>query len=160
MDNPIEKMYRKLSLPIPMKGVERKIYSCIILLIILGVIWSIEENSWAYLDKSGSAIIIVGIWFTFRDFATTTGKYGDAKRKELLALISKYESVSPQGIINTAMHNGNIENMKHDEMEFTGLIKLMIKRLRITEATILILGTFLNGYGSVIFQYIWPLKNA
>jgi len=88
---------------------------------VLGFIWSLAAKSWGYLDKTSSAIIIVGIWITWRDFSSNIGKYGEAKRKELLALINQYESVMSKGIINTVIHESEIEKLKYSEQELKNL---------------------------------------
>ncbi len=152
---------QRLLLPFPMRGVERKIYVCVFVLLLLGVFWSLMANSWTYLDKIGSGIIIVGLWITWQDYTKRFGEYHEAKRSELVALIAKYDSNAPKGLIGRAIHQGGIEKLKEGvEDEMSSLTLLMIKRSRYTEAAILIFGTFLNGFGSVIFQSIFPLGNA
>lgn len=153
-----EQIANKLRSPLPMKGIERKILISVVLCLLSGTALSLSNSTWSWLNGAGTLIIIIGIWFTWRDFAAIALNYGEAKRKELVQLISKYERNRPKGIISGAMNVGELDKLKNTDQELEKLKVLMVNRLRLMEATILIFGTFTNGFSSLILDLVAPFR--
>ena len=149
-----------MKLPLPLRGLEQRIYAAVILLLAWGVVQSVQFRDWQYFERSGSLVIVIAIMLAWRDLVTL---FGDVRRfyaDEFARRISDIDRSRPSGF--GAVRNGqlekilvNRENIVEASSEVDELIKTLRMRLRTTEAAILILGTLVWGYGSIIAKFLW-----
>lgn len=151
---------KKLKRPIPMRGLERRLYAAVLLLIICGLMWSFLLHDWQYFERSGSLLIIVAIALTWRDLVSLIGNVEKLYQGEFNRLLATFDSARPPGILAGAMHNGKRKDIEAAHRNVEELTRLLRLRLRTTEAAILILGTIIWGYGSVLGNLIWRFNNT
>lgn len=132
----------------PLKGIERNTAILVFLIIVAALLSSIHVGSWDYFERSGSLIVIVGIYLAWRDI---TGKLDSVNRFQA----QKFRGLKPKGIINSAMHPATSEDAFQADVEKS--IEILKKRVRNLEAIVLATGTFIWGYGSVLGNYLYEL---
>lgn len=155
---PLKQINSKLTSIYPMVGFESKIYVAVLLLIVAGLSLSISLADWQYFERSGSLIIIVGILLALKDM---TGKItivegslvGGMKHNLRMAEVKE-----TKGLLSYAAN----EKLKNDISEQTKntqeMFKLFHHRLRRLEAAILIIGTFIWGFGSLMGNLIYSFN--
>lgn len=148
--NDIPILEKKMKSLVPMKGVETTIYAAVFLLVSMGVAQSISFGSWQHLERSGSLIIITGVLVAYYDYVSLLGDMRVFYRTKFKKLLSEMESSKPKGIISGVMHDGKIDDTNTKAKEIDRLLVLARKRVNTIEATIIILGTFISGYGILI----------
>lgn len=150
-----EMLRRKLRRPLPMRGIERRVYAAVLLALLFGVVWSVSSRDWQYFERSGSLVIIVGVGLTWRDLVQLVGRVEDFYRGEFARLQFVLDAQRPPGILASAMHEVNREKIEATNSEVQELIHMLKRRLRTTEAVIVCLGTLVWGYGSVVGNALW-----
>ena len=90
----------------------------------------------------------------WRDYVSLLGDMRRFYSAEI-ARMSVIAGSRPNGLISGAMHDGELENIITASSNVDELIEMLRSRLRTTEAAILILGTLVWGYGSVIAKFLW-----
>lgn len=134
-------------------------YAAVFLFIIMGVTQSLYFNSWQHFGNTGSLIVITGALLAYRDYVFLLGDKRVFYQNHFKKLLTKMEKSKPSGIISGVMHEGKTDNIKKDAKEIDTLLVLARQRLQTIEAIVIILGTFIWGYGAIISELIWPLKH-
>ncbi len=146
----IDAIRRRMKLPFPLRGLERYIYSAVLLLLALGAIQSVQFNDWVYFERSGSLVIVVGIMLAWRDYVSLLGDMRKFYADEITKRLLEIDRSRPVGLIAGAMHDGEREKIVATSSNIDELIAMLLRRLRTTEVAILIIGTLVQGYGSII----------
>lgn len=150
----IDVLRRRMRLPVPLRGVERYIYTAVLLSLACGAVQSIQFNDWQYFDRSGSLVVVIGIMLAWRDYVSLLGNVRTFYSKEIARRLSQLDRSRPSGLIASAMHNGEREKVVAASSDIDELILMLRRRLRTTEVVILIIGTLVQGYGSVIARFL------
>ena len=153
----IDAIRRRMKLPLPLRGLERYVYAAVMLLLACGVVQSVQFNDWQYFERSGSLVIVIAIMLAWRDLVSLLGDVRRFYSDEFARRMSDMDRSRPNGLISGAMHDGERERIVAVSSEVDELIKMLRARLHTTEAAILILGTVVWGYGSVIARFLWDL---
>jgi hypothetical protein len=156
----IDSIRKKLKRPIPMRGLERRVYGAVILLLMCGILWSILLHDWQYFERSGSLVVVVAIALGWRDHVSLLGNVKNIYQAQFDRLLAKLDATRPSGIVAGAIHDKGRQDIEAASMNVEELISLLRRRLRTTEVAILCLGTIVWGYGSVIGNLIWCFSNA
>jgi hypothetical protein len=152
---PLELMNSKLKSVYPMVGLERKIYAAVLLLIVAGFSLSISFADWQYFERSGSLIIIVGILLALKDM---TGKINIVEESVVGGMknnLGMAEVKETKGLVSYAANEKLKEDITEQTKNTKEMFKLFHHRLRRLEASILIIGTFIWGFGSLIGKVIY-----
>jgi hypothetical protein len=156
-EKPIDAIRKKLQRPIPMQGLERRIFAIVLLVLMSGIILSFLLHDWQYFERSGSLIVVVAIALGWKDHIVLLGNMEKCYHDHFGRLLARLDATRPSGITAGTMHDGKRQaietggtNTNADE-----LIVLLRRRLRTMEAGILCLGTVIWGYGSVIGNLIF-----
>jgi hypothetical protein len=156
----IDSTRRRMKIPLPLPGAERLIYSAVILVLTCGALQSVQFNDWELFERSGSLVIIIAITLAWRDYVSLLGDVRKFYSNEFEKRIRTIDSTLPRGF--GALPNGRLQTMLEIRQKTTEslseidqLIQILRKRLRTTEIAILILGTVISGYGSVVGQFLW-----
>ena len=146
-------MRSKLRQPYPQHGLEWRIVIAIVVALAMGVAASIWQSDWEHLARSGSTIVVVGIYVTWKDI---TGKIDFAKRFLLVTIEKeKSELESVGGGLLTKARNQEFE-VKLDEMgeELAGLLETTRGRIRALEVGTIVLGTLVWGFGDLVGKMV------
>lgn len=155
-DTAHRKLIRKLKLPIPMQGIEIKITLAVLLTLIAGVLISRETGDQSWFARSGSVVVLLGIYLVWRDLVSLVGDVRKLFSESMQSYLQVLDSLpqfqsSSLGIIGSAMARGkekqNIEIQAERAMEHFDLLKFRIRSL---EAIVLTIGTFTSGFGDVV----------
>lgn len=150
------KFVRKMKLPIPMQGIEVKISIAVVLTLVCGILISNETDDWAWFSKSGSLVVLIGIYLAWRDLVSLVGDVRKLTSESMQAYLQVLDSLpqfqaSALGIIGGAMAKGEekrrIEKETERAMEQFDLLRF---RIRTLEAITLAIGTFVWGFGDVV----------
>ena len=156
--NKIDSFKKKLRRPIPLRGFERKLYAVVLLSIASGITWSVSAHDWQYFERSGSLVIVAAVTMAWRDHVHLLGEVKRFYQGEFQRLLAELDERRPAGIVGTVVHDAKIEKIRTKYSNFDELIAMLTQRLRTTEATILCLGTFIWGYGSIIGNLFWSFN--
>jgi hypothetical protein len=148
--NDIGPLKIRVQRPFPLKGIERKIFAVIALLLISGIALSISVGDWQYFSGSGSLVVIVGITVTWRDIAGNVQWFENMAKQTIEKELGKLNSTEPRGLIALAQKEAVEKKLGEYSKNLDELFVLLRRRLRTIEALTLIIGTFISGYGSVI----------
>lgn len=157
-------LHRRMKWPLPMKGIEQKIYTAAICILILGLVQSRYYGNWGWFSGSGAGVVVVGIYLAWRDFVTSIGDvrklYSETIQNYLKVLDDApvFDPSKPGGIISQAIEVGQkrreIESQRDRALVLCDALRF---RIRTTEAFLLGFGTFISGYGSLVPSYIEKL---
>lgn len=147
----------RMKLPLPLRGLERSVYAAVALLLVCGVVQSVQFNDWQYFERSGSLVIVIAVVLAWRDLVSLLGDMRKFYSDEFARRISDTDRSRPRGLISGEMHDDERKRIAPASVEVDELIDMLRARLRTTEAAILILGTIVWGYGSVIARFLWDL---
>jgi hypothetical protein len=125
------------------------------LLLACGVVQSVQFNDWQYFERSGALVIIVGIMLAWRDYVSLLGDMKELYAEELAKRLSQIHKSRPSGLIAGAMHDGEREKIIAASSNIDELISIL--RQRLPEVVILIIGSLVQGYGSVIARFLLDL---
>jgi hypothetical protein len=156
----MDSIRKTLKRPIPMQGLERRVYAAVILLLICWILWSFLLHDWQYFERSGSLVIVVAMALGWRDHVRYLGNIEKIYQDQFARLVAKLDATRPSGIVAGAIHDRERQDVEAARTNVEELISLLRRRLRTTEVVILCLGTILWGYGSVIGNLIWCFGNA
>jgi len=156
----LENLKIRMKSPLPMRGVERKIYAANTLLLLSGVVVSLSLKDWQYFERIGSLIVIVGIAVAWRDLVGRVNWFKTMAERAIHAELIKLNSEQPKGLLNSSKiqaeeYEAICSELNKYHSSMSGLIAQLQHRLRTIEAITLILGTFVWGYGSVIGKLIY-----
>ena len=133
-------------------------------LFILGLsfIWSIYCSNWEYFSRSGSLLVILGIYVTIKDISEVIRKQTDdvnkTVRESLNDLITDSEN-EEQMRERLHIHQNAFEEASNEAIRDSELNSSNVhKSIRQIEVVLLIGGTFIWGYGDIILEKIWPLS--
>jgi hypothetical protein len=153
-----ESLKRKLRWPVPLRGFERKLYAAVLLLIGLGMTWSLSAHDWQYFERSGSLVIVAAIAMAWRDHVSLLGNVERFYKGEFKRLLVQFDAKRPTGLIASAMNDEKREEISAAGSNVEELISALKQRLRTTEAVILCIGTIIWGYGSLIGNLLWRFQ--
>jgi len=146
-----------MSLPLPLRGLERYVYSAVLLLLACGAVQSVQFSDWQYFERSGSLVIVVGIMLAWRDYVSLLGDMRKIYAKEIAHRLVQIDGSRPSGLIAGTIHDGEREKVLAASSEIDELIVMLRQRLRTTEVAILTIGTLVQGYGVVIARILRTL---
>jgi hypothetical protein len=152
---PLELINSKLKSVYPMVGFERKVYVAVLLLIVAGFSLSISLADWQYFERSGSLVIIVGILLALKDM---TGKITLVEESVVGGMkhnLRMAEVKETKGLLSYVANEKLKEDITEQTKNTQEMFKLFHHRLRRLEAAILIIGTFIWGFGSLIGKVIY-----
>jgi len=150
----IEVINLKLKSVYPMVGFERKIYAAVLLLIIAGFSLSISLSDWQYFERSGALIIIVGILLALKDMTGRIIIIEESVVGRMKHNLRMAEVKEPKGLLSYATNEKLKEDLTEQTKDTQEMFKLFKHRLLRLEATILIVGTFIWGFGSLVGKVI------
>lgn len=150
----IEVINLKLKSVYPMVGFERKIYAAVLLLIIAGFSFSISLSDWQYFERSGALIIIVGILLALKDMTGRIIIIEESVVGRMKHNLRMAEVKEPKGLLSYATNEKLKEDLTEQTKDTQEMFKLFKHRLLRLEATILIVGTFIWGFGSLVGKVI------
>lgn len=146
---PIEGLRAKLRQPYPQYGLEWWVLIAIAITLIGGVAASVAMSDWGWFARAGSAIVVVGIYVTWKDISGTV----DFAQQFLRQMIEKEKAkIGPvKGGLLTAAKNQEIEQ-QIDTLggQLEGLLKTMKVRVRALEVGTIMMGTVIWGFGDLI----------
>jgi hypothetical protein len=98
----IEVIRRRLRSPFPMKGLERRLFVAISLILVFGMVLSICKHDWQYLERTGSLIIVVTIGLGWKNLVTKLGDVENLYRNLADRKLAEIEA-EPDGLgpVNT-----------------------------------------------------------
>lgn len=134
------------SKPYPLKGIERNTCVLALLVFMVGLVLSLQLNSWQYLEKSGCIIVMIGIYIAWRDMTGTLDWAKQLPLKVLDELASK-QNLNPSEVLSSPEVTEFLNDTENS-------IKILKKRVRNLEAILLTSGTFFWGFGSAIGKII------
>lgn len=144
-----------MKLPFPLGGTERSVYLAVLLLLIMGIAQSLIYEDWEWFGRAGLLVIVTGTLLIRQDLISLVGNIKEFYQSTFIQLIAKMNTSKPQGLIAGAIHEGKTEEIIAAKSDVDELIEMLRKRLRTTEAMILIIGTVVSGYGAVFGRFIW-----
>lgn len=150
----IEVLRKKISMPLPMQGVERTLFLSVILVFAMGVVQSVKFGDWQWFERSGSLLILIAIFLAWYDYVEMLGDARLFYAKKFAEQIDNLQKSKPAGIIAGVMHDGKIAECAVTAKEVDEVTEALRKRLNKIEAVILSLGTVVWGYGSVIGKLV------
>ena len=126
----------------------------------MGVALSISLKDWQYFERSGSLIVILGIIVAWKDITGDLEAYLNANIDVLAIKIQERENSSASGLLysggKSSEEKNQLESYKEKLQELDRLMKLRLKAL---EVCILILGTFVWGYGDLIGNLLYKFND-
>jgi hypothetical protein len=160
LGNNIDKITERAKSFWPFKGIEQRISLATILLTVMGVALSISLKDWQYFERSGSLIVILGIIVAWKDIAGDLEVYFNAYIKMLAKNIQERESNPTRGLLYSGGKNSEEKNqLESYKAKLQELDRLMRLRLKALEVCILILGTFVWGYGDLIGNLLYEFND-
>jgi hypothetical protein len=144
----------KLKRPYPQHRIEISTCLAALLHIINGITWSISLNEWQYLEKSGSIVVIVGILLAWSDVTGRIKLVKSRVKSETNSQIIASQQ-KEKGIINGYIQENKQGDLKASNEDIQKCLDAILNRIRTIEAIVLITGTFVWGYGSVVANHIY-----
>ncbi len=126
--NNIEPLKLKLRKPFPLKGIERKIFLAIALLLVSGIALSISIGDWQYFAGSGSLVVIVGISVTWRDIAGNVQWFENMAKQTIESELGKLNSTGPRGLIAFVQKEAVEKNLGEYSKSLDELFVLLRRR--------------------------------
>jgi len=124
-------------------------------IIMLGVLSSLFFEKWELLSRTGSLIVIVGVYIAFKDFSG--GIYNSLIEDKLT-----YEDIFKIINITDSSDIKNLIDLEKDKersyaeiRKFTKYASLQFKKM---EMSLILGGTFLWGYGDLIMNLLWSFN--
>lgn len=161
LGNNIDEVTKRAKSFWPFRGIEQRIYLATILLSVMGVALSISLKDWQCFARSGSLIVILGIIVAWNDIAGNLEAYLNANIDTLAKEIQEIENSSTnRGLLYSGGKNSEDKSrLKSYKVKLQELDRLMKLRLKALEAFILILGTFVWGYGDLIGNLLYKFND-
>ncbi len=150
----IQSIIVKLKRPYPLFKIEIQIVLASILHAINGIAWSITYSDWQYFERSGSIVVIVGVLLAWRDVTGKIDWFKTYTTSEIESQLIESKS-NEKGIIGRQIEAGKQEMLINLEKELKLLLEFIKNRIRFIEATILVTGTFIWGYGCIIGNLVY-----
>jgi hypothetical protein len=149
----ISDLINKYKHPYPQNRIEISTCLAAILHAINGVSWSISLSDWQYLERSGAIVVVIGILLAWRDL---TGKIEVSKNYVNSRFYSKITELqnNTSGIVNREIQTGEQIKLDKSKTEVQNLFDIIINRIRTIEAIVLIAGTLIWSYGSIVAKHI------
>ena len=159
--NRIDKVTERAKSFWPFKGIEQRIFLAAILLSVMGIALSISLKDWQYFARSGSLIVILGIIVAWKDITGNLEAYINANIDVLAKKIQETENgLTTSGLLYFGEKNSEVKNeLESYKEKLQKLDRLMKLRLKALEACILILGTFVWGYGDLIGNLLYKFND-
>ena len=145
----IDALRTKLRQPYPQHGIEWRVVVAVASILVIGLVASLWLSDWEHFGRSGSLIVVVGIYITWKDIS---GKVDSAKHS-LHLIIEKEKSKlgSTQGGLLTAARTLKIEEeLDATGEQLAGLLEDAKYRVKTLEAITIGLGTVVWGFGGLI----------
>jgi len=151
----IELIKKKAKKPYPLAGVERSIFAANILLIVSGISLSISFKDGQYFERFGSLIVIVGILVAWKDLTGRFDRIEDLVSTRLKAELSSLAAGTSAGLLSRAKNIAREGQISKQSEQLNKLFKILRNRIRAIEAITLILGTFIWGFGKILFNLVF-----
>ncbi len=143
-----------------MKKREHKAIALVMVLILSGIALSFIYSESNAISKSGSLIIVVGVWFAMLDFSDV------AKKAEAFTALTFITTFS--GVLNKMPETSELDSESKDKLmrsieseykkELSEALENTKKRFIYVEAVIIIVGTLINGFGDIIQNALFCIK--
>lgn len=150
----MQEIINKLDKPYPQFRLEKKVFWAVFLIFTSGVALSFALTDWQYFERSGSLIVIVGVLLALRDVNGKIDWFKGYTEFTISENISHLRN-NNSGLLRSAIN----ESIENDLTALSGEVQLILKklkqRIRTVEASTLILGTFVWGYGSIIGDFVY-----
>lgn len=154
----LDALTKRLSNPLPMKGFEFRVFIASVLLLLSGLCLSLSLQDWQYFERSGSLLVIVGIFVAWKDITGTVNFVEASMSDQLKEILKSAEQFEPGGLLSLAKNEKHKSEVQNQYKEMRAMFKAFRYRLRTMEATSLILGTFIWGYGGLIGNIIYEFN--
>lgn len=148
----IELIKEKAKKPYPLSKVERSIYAANFLLIVSGIALSLSLNDGQYFERFGSLIVIVGIKVAWKDLTGRFDRIEDLVSTPLKTELAKLVTESSRGMLSQHKNMARENEISEQSKQLKELFKILRNRIRAIEAITLILGTFIWGFGNILFN--------
>lgn len=126
----------------------------------MGIALSISLKDWQCFARSGSLIVILGIIVAWKDITGNLQAHINANIDVLAKKILEIENGSTRGLLYSGEKNSEVKNELDSYKEkLQELDRLMKLRLKALEVCILILGTFVWGYGDLIGNLLYKFND-
>lgn len=149
----IDAVRAKLRQPYPQHGIEWRVVIAVASILSISVVASLWLSDWEHFARSGSLIVVVGIYVAWKDI---TGTVDFAKQSLRLTIeIEKSKLGSERRDLLTKARNQRAEE-KLDSMgeELDGLLKDTKYRVRVLEVGTIVFGTLIWGFGDLVGKII------
>jgi hypothetical protein len=126
-----------------------------LIIILVSIIFSMYFKDWGLFSRSGSIIVIVGIYIAYKEFSgkiyeLSTDNY--LTMKDLLEL-RNIHLLDDQDYIDGQIKQENINAKKNNNIR--KFAKYAGSKFRAMELALLASGTFIWGYGDLIMNLLW-----
>ncbi|WP_417502866.1 hypothetical protein [Marinobacter sp.] len=149
----MEEELKRLRRPYPQFKIELRVCSAIILLLVFGVVASISFQNWQHFERSGSLVVMLGVFIAWRDLSGKIDGQRSRLIQEFTARLERLEEPA-RGLIRQAINAGEADRVKKAQSEIDVSLKWLKKRVLALEACTLALGTLVWGYGGLIGQLV------
>ncbi len=137
----IDHTMKALRSPWSRHGLEQKTVSAVTLLLLSGCSLSSALNEWNMLALSGAAVVVLGIYLTFRDIAGTIDHVGGDLTQTFRGWRDEVDASNGKGVIDQVRQENLKGSISTFERQMHELLALARSRVRKLEAGCLMLGT-------------------
>ncbi len=128
-----------------------------VLLVLGGAALSFVFPAHNTISKSGSLIIVVGIWFALLDFSEVEKKVETFTASAFIAVFSSVFAKLPDASSMDSKSKDEFKKKVESEYkkDLSDTLKKTKKRFLYIEAIIIIIGTLVNGFGDIMQKLLF-----
>lgn len=138
---------RRIRNPWPM-GIECRLYMLVILAFVCGVAESVATGNWNWFQRSGAFVVVIGIYFAWRDLQTSTEHFRGYANSLFQDLVHQAQTAPIGGLLNASRSRENVDELTQMAAQMDHLFVALRNRIRTLEAVALAIGTLVSSYGA------------
>lgn len=150
----LQKLIKKARHPYPQNKMEIRICITVISILACGIALSVITMDWRYFERSGSLVVIVGIYIAWRDITGNIDRYMGKMDDQTISQLDNINK-DQDGFMSDLAKNNMKELLQKQSDEMQEYLELRKVRLRTIEAGALVVGTCIWGFGGAIGNLVY-----